>query len=110
MKEVDEHWESIAPQLLQYHDTVPKAEQAKVAREIRQKYFGGKPINRSTLSILVHLVGDRIFGADSVKAAKLQARVNYNIPVWYYYFNYKPAASFTDVLSKSKENLGKFFH
>lgn len=104
LEELNQNWESIAPQLLQYYYTVPKCKHAEVARKIRKYYFGDKPIDKKNLLTLTHLVGDRLFG-DAVKAAKLQAIANPS-PVWFYYFTYRAIESFSELLSGSKENFG----
>lgn len=108
MKELDKNWESIAPRLLQYYYSIPKSKHSEVARVVRQYYLGDKSINKENLLNLTHMVGDRIFGTDSVKAAKLQAKAN-NSPVWYYYFTYRPDYSLSELLSGSKENFGNSF-
>ena len=88
LKDLDDNWEAVAPQLLDYYYTIPKEEHAIVAREIRHQYFGNEPINTENLRNLIHLVGDRIFSADAAKAAMLQSRMS-NAPVWFYYYSYE---------------------
>lgn len=109
MWELNNKWESIAPQLLNYYYTLPAIEHAEIARQIKRYYFGKTAISRENLNALTQLVGDRLFGADSLRAAQMQARVS-TAPVWYYYFPFKPAFSISSLLSGSNKTLGKFLN
>lgn len=108
MKELDDNWDSLAPHLLQYYDIVPKSKHTMAAQKIRRYYFGDKPINEENSGILIRLVGDRAFGVDSMKAAKLQAKANKQ-SVWYYYFTYRSSQSVPEVLFRVNKNYGKMF-
>lgn len=106
MAELDTNWESIVPKLLQYHHSIPQSEQLSVSLKVREFYFGKKPINSENLNALIRMVGDRLFGVDSVKTAKLQARTA-KTTVYYYHFSYRAAVSVSDFFSGTTENFGK---
>lgn len=109
MKELDENWESIAPHLLDYNYTISSAEHSSVARQVRKHYLGSEPINRKTTEALIHMVGARLFVTDGEKAARSHARVSKS-PIRFYRFSYRGEFSFTDELTKTKENFGRFCH
>ena len=102
---MDKNWESIAPHLLDYNYTVLHELRDEISKKIRKHYFGTKSINKSSFKILTDLVGDRLFVADSYKAAIEQAKVNKS-PVWFYYYSYRANQSISDAFNKNKENLG----
>ena len=105
LRDLDRNWESIAPLLLDYSDTIPVEEQADVARKIREHYLGDKPINYENLDTLTHMVGDRIFIVDAEKAAMAQAKANPG-NVWFYYYSYRAATSISEELSNATTNFG----
>lgn len=110
LEELDKNWESRAPHLLQYYYTIPIAEHAAVARQIRKHYFDTKPINKESISILIQMLTDRFFVADAEKAVREQARANKS-PVMFYYYDYRANSSAIDIFSHLKENYGlSFFH
>lgn len=79
---------------------------ANVSRLIKEHYLKGKPISQETAQNLIQMIGDRLFVADSVKAAFEQAKANKK-PVWYYYFTYRGAHSYSEGLSLTTKDLGK---
>ncbi|XP_046828969.1 venom carboxylesterase-6-like [Vespa crabro] len=105
LKELDENWNSIAPYFLDFNYTIPKEKHVETATLIRNHYFGSKHINKTTIKSLIQMAGDRLFVFDSIKAARIQAKVNKQ-PVWYYYFTYRGAHSLSEAMSGSKENFG----
>ena len=104
LKTLDDNWDLLAPHFLDYNYTSPKKEHVEVARLIKKHYFGTKKIEESTKS-LIKLSSDRFFVTDSVKAARMQAKVNKQ-PVWYYYFSYRGAHSFSEAMSGTSTNYG----
>lgn len=106
LKELNENWNTIAPYFLDFYYTIPKKKQVKTAELIRKHYFGSKQINKTTVEFLIQMAGDRFFTVDSIKAAKVQAKVNQQ-PVWYYYYTYRGAHSLSECFTKSNENFGK---
>nr|XP_050870056.1 venom carboxylesterase-6-like [Vespula vulgaris] len=105
LKELNENWNTIAPYFLDFYYTIPKKKQVKTAELIRKHYFGSKQINKTTVEFLIQMAGDRFFTVDSIKAAKIQAKVNQQ-PVWYYYYTYRGAHSLSECFTKSNENFG----
>ncbi|GLV37952.1 uncharacterized protein CBL_06346 [Carabus blaptoides fortunei] len=102
---LNQHWTELAPYILHYDGTVPRAQQADVAQKIKEYYLKGKPISKETFPELVQAIGDRLFVVDAEKAARLQAQVNKS-PVYFYRFNYRGGNSLTEWLTQSDENLG----
>ena len=107
LEDLDKNWESIAPHLLDYNDTIPVQEHANVARKIRQHYLEDKPINNKNLDHLIHMVGDRLYIVDAGKAAKAQAKANPG-KVWLYYYSYRAATSLSNLLTNSSIDLGMY--
>ncbi|GLV41968.1 Esterase P [Carabus blaptoides fortunei] len=102
---LEQHWTELAPYILQYDGTVPRAQQADVAQKIKEYYLKDEPISRETFPALVQAIGDRLFVVDAEKAARLQAQVNKS-PVYFYRFNYRGGHSISEFLTQSDENLG----
>ncbi|KAL2720426.1 venom carboxylesterase-6-like [Vespula squamosa] len=105
LKELDENWNTIAPYFLDFNYTIPKEKHVETAKLIRNHYFGSKQINKTTIELLIQMAGDRFFVVDSMKAARIQAKINKQ-PVWYYYYTYRGTHSLSEVMSGSKENFG----
>lgn len=105
---LENNWDSIATYLLDYNYTIPKEKQAEVARKIKKHYLGSKPIDKLSVKPLTSMVGDRLFAVDAEKSARMQAQSNKQA-VWFYYYSYRAEQSFSDILSKTKENFGERF-
>ena len=105
LKELDKNWESIAPLLLDYNNTIPVEDHSNVSHKIRQHYFEDKSINYENLDYLIRMVSDRIFFVDAGKAAKEQAKANPG-KIWFYYYSYRAATSTCDFFSNSTIDLG----
>ncbi|KAL0131422.1 hypothetical protein PUN28_002745 [Cardiocondyla obscurior] len=105
LKELNDNWDVLAADFLDYNYTIPREKHAEIARLIKKHYFGTKLIDQHSLKELIKMSGDRFFVVDSEKAAKMQAKVNQN-PVWYYYFSYRGAQSLSNSLSGTTENYG----
>lgn len=106
LKELDHKWELIAPFLFDYNYTIPLSKQAEVSRLIRKHYLGSKSIDGRNTAPVIQMVGDRLFIADGVKAAKLMAKTNQS-PIRYYYFTYKGNKRPSSAMSLTKQNFGK---
>lgn len=52
---LEQHWLELAPYILHYDNTLPKALQAVVAQLIKEYYLKGKPISRETFPELVQV-------------------------------------------------------
>ncbi|XP_053988697.1 carboxylic ester hydrolase-like isoform X2 [Hylaeus volcanicus] len=105
LKTLEDNWDVLAPDFLDYNYTLPKEKHVEVARLIKKQYFGTKKIDETTTKPLIKVAGDRFFVVDSEKAARMQASVNKQ-PVWYYYFSYRGAHSLSEYESKSTTNYG----
>lgn len=107
MNNLNDHWDTLSPLLFNFNRTIPGEKLAETARRIRKHYLGTKTINKANYKPLVQIASHRYFFYDSVKAAKMQAKVNRN-PVWYYYYSYRSNNSVTKLISKSDTNYGTF--
>lgn len=106
LKQLNDNWELLAPDFLDFNYTIPREKHAETARLIKEHYFGSKPIDRHTTKQLVQMAGDRYFVIGSEKAARMQARANQN-PVWYYYYSYEGAESLSFSFHNNTEKYGK---
>ncbi|GLV38034.1 Esterase 6 [Carabus blaptoides fortunei] len=102
---LDQHWTELAPYILHYDGTVPRAQQADVAQKIKEYYLKGEPISRETFPALVQAIGDRLFVVEAEKAARLQAQVNKS-PVYFYRFSYRGGHSISEYYAKNQDNFG----
>lgn len=105
LKDLDNNWTDIAPYLLDFANTISRGAQEQIAQKIRWHYFGNKHINQSTIEILIKLVGDRLFFYDTENTVRLQAGQS---PVYYYLYGYRATDSFSNFLSNSSTNFGKY--
>jgi carboxylesterase type B len=108
LNELNENWESIAPYLLDFNDTIPHNQHAQTAIKSRKHYLGENPINLENVQSLVRMVSDRIFKSDAGKSARMQAKVNKS-PVYFYYFSYRGAHSISDAYSGTTKNFGSSY-
>ena len=108
MAHTDENWESIAPYMLHFQYVVPKYNHANLANLAKKHYLGKAKFstNRKIVRAFTHLAGDDQIITNAIRAAKLQAKVNTS-PVWFYYYSYRAAQSYSDGLSHTTENLGE---
>lgn len=106
MTELSENWNDIAPHLLDYNYTIPKSKQFEVSNKIKEHYLGDKKIDNDTVKPLIQLIGDRLYVADAVIAAKMMAKKN---SVWFYLFSHRGQYSLSDIFTTAKQNLGGFF-
>lgn len=106
MRDLDENWKDIAPFLLDFNYTIPRDRLRRVSTKIRNYYLGVKKIDKDTAREVIKIVGDRLFVADVVKAAKLQASVNKS-PVWFYYYTYRAKGSLSDAMTGTSEDFGQ---
>lgn len=59
--QLDSDFETIAPITFNFRNWFPKENLKQIARELRQYYFGDKPINKETLKNLTNLYSDANF-------------------------------------------------
>lgn len=107
LKHLNDNWDLVATYVLDYNYTLPKDKHKEIAKKIRKHYFGKKAIDKSTISSVVQMVGDRLFVSDGERAARLMAKSNKN-QVKFYYYSYRAAQSLSESLSGTKENYGMF--
>ncbi|XP_044583859.1 venom carboxylesterase-6-like [Cotesia glomerata] len=105
LRELDARWDTLAPFILDYNYTVPLSKHIEVGRKIRNHYIGSESIDRTTAMLIIHMIGDRLYTADGVKAAKMMANINKS-PVFFYYFTYKGAESVSHAMTKTKKDWG----
>ncbi|EFN71638.1 Esterase FE4 [Camponotus floridanus] len=105
LKQLNDNWDLLGPHFLDFNYTIPKEKQDETGRLIKKHYFDKKPINQTTTKQLIQMASDRFFMVDSEKAARMQAKVNWN-PVWYYYFSYRGNHSLSDFISGTTNDYG----
>lgn len=106
MSELNDNWNAIAPHLLDFNYTVSVSEHVNISQKIRKHFFGDKKIDKNTALILIHLIGDRLYVVDAVKAARMMGNRN---SVWFNTYSHRGEYSLSDVFTSSKENLGALF-
>lgn len=108
MKQLNDNWDVIGPEFLDFNHTIPREKLVETARRIKKHYFGTKPIDGANTEPLIKMAGDRFFVINSEKVARMQAKVNQN-PVWYYYYSYRSVDSWGDALAGKKiDDYGMF--
>jgi hypothetical protein len=55
LPDLEAHWTQLASNIFEYNDTLPVNLRPAVAANIKQKYFGGKPIDKDTFPQLVQV-------------------------------------------------------
>lgn len=110
LRYLNDHWNDIAPYLLDFNDTIPLNQHRQVAEKIKNYYLGTDPINYDKVGSIIRMMSDRLFNIDFEKAVRLQARINKS-PVWIYYYNYRAKHSVSEILSGgSTTNYGNIFY
>ncbi|XP_050548710.1 esterase E4-like [Daktulosphaira vitifoliae] len=105
LKYIDEHWNEVIPHILDYNNTIPHSRLNEVSQRIRKEYMGDKPLVKGDTTEFIKMIGDRLFVADIVKAARIQAQ-SVSSPVYMYQFGYRGHHSLTEIFAKSTENYG----
>lgn len=96
MTQLDAHWETIAPNLLDFNFTILKAKHVLVSETIRSHYLGNDKIERKNALPLIRMISDRLYLGPAQKSAKLMAAANRS-PVWFSSYNYRAPFSLTQV-------------
>ena len=55
LKELDDKWNEISPNLLMYNFSVPEQKRDAVSSEIKKFYFNEKPISKETVNQLIQV-------------------------------------------------------
>ena len=107
---IDEHWELVAPYMLHYENKIAATKHAEIAKLAKEHYFGKRHFETDLKSVmnLTYLAGDSQIVSASLQAAELQSKMNRN-PVWYYYYSYRAAQSYSDCRSNTSVNLGSVY-
>ncbi|CAH1379665.1 unnamed protein product [Tenebrio molitor] len=85
---ISTNWESLAPILLDFNDTLAPSLWKDAAQKIRQFYLGKDQTNLAqNYDKLIQMVSDRIFLVDAETSVRLQAKAS-SSPVYYYHFSY----------------------
>ncbi|CAI6350717.1 unnamed protein product [Macrosiphum euphorbiae] len=89
INELNNNWNEHLPHLLDYNYTISDNEnlRSEIAQDIKEFYFGDKPISKETKSNLVKMISDRLFGYGISKAAQHIAAKN-TAPVYFHEFGY----------------------
>lgn len=86
--ELNNNWNEHLPHILDYNYTISNENlRFKTAQDIKEFYFGDKPISKETKSNLSKMISDRSFGYGTSKAAQHIAAKN-TAPVYFYEFGY----------------------
>ncbi|XP_023316080.1 venom carboxylesterase-6-like [Trichogramma pretiosum] len=105
LKQLNDHWLSLAPHVLQYNYTLPIWQHRFVARFARLRYFGKKPIDAGTDKALIRLLTDKHYLYDIERAARMHAEASES-PVYLYYYSFQSGQSRSRELSHSDKNYG----
>jgi carboxylesterase type B len=85
---VSTNWESLAPILLDFNDTLAPSLWKDAAQKIRQFYLGKDQKSFEQIKDkVIKMFSDRIFLVDAETSARMQAKAS-SSPVYYYYFSY----------------------
>ncbi|KAL0277569.1 UNVERIFIED_CONTAM: hypothetical protein PYX00_004807 [Menopon gallinae] len=104
VKEFDEKFNELVPIIFFLHREKGLDVQ-EAARQIRRFYFGGKPVDNSTVNRVVDLYTDAWFLAGADEAVRLSYEYA-KAPVYYYYFSYRGSASFSSIFGDVKQDMG----
>ncbi|XP_026808622.1 esterase E4-like [Rhopalosiphum maidis] len=86
--ELNDNWDEYLPHLLDYNYTISNEKlRTKISQDIKKFYFGDKNISKETLSNLVEMFSDRMFGYAISKAAQHISAKN-TAPVYFHEFGY----------------------
>ncbi|XP_065212962.1 esterase FE4-like [Planococcus citri] len=105
LKELDEKWHEISPNLLMYNYSVPEQEKNIISDAIKKFYFEDESISRETTNKLIQMLGDRLFYNEIFTAAKIH-NLAVSTNVYCYKFNYRGKYSITNIFSSNYENYG----
>uniref|UniRef100_A0A1B6JAJ0 Carboxylic ester hydrolase n=1 Tax=Homalodisca liturata TaxID=320908 RepID=A0A1B6JAJ0_9HEMI len=105
LHDLNQHWNEIAPHLLDYNYTVPTDELVDVSQRIKKYYLGNHSIDSDNKGELVRMMSDRLFVVDIDRAARLQAAATKS-PVYFYYFTYRGKYSISSWFCTCNDNLG----
>ncbi|CAB0033832.1 unnamed protein product [Trichogramma brassicae] len=92
LKQLNDHWLSLAPHVLQYNYTLPIWQHRFVARFARHRYFGKKPIDAGSDKALIRLLTDKHYLYDIERAARMHAEASES-PVYLYYYSFQSGQS-----------------
>ncbi|CAH1379637.1 unnamed protein product [Tenebrio molitor] len=85
---INTNWDSLAPVLLDFNDTLAPSLWKDAAQKIREFYLGKDQTNfAQNHDKLVNMFSDRFFLVDAEISVRHQAKVS-SSPVYYYYFTY----------------------
>jgi thymidylate kinase len=86
--ENDLEWESLAPVLLDFNDTLAPSLWKNTAQKIREFYLGQDQNSfDQNYDKLIKMFSDRMFLVDAETSVRLQAKAS-SSSVYYYYFSY----------------------
>ncbi|XP_014293880.1 venom carboxylesterase-6 [Halyomorpha halys] len=104
LKYLDNHWNEVAPSLLDYGHLFEGDALNEISRNIRKRYFGYGSISKNEKA-LIDVCSDRHFVLGTLEAAELHSS-NYKSPVYSYIFSYRGKNSVSGYVSKSNKNWG----
>ncbi|CAH1711822.1 esterase E4-like isoform X1 [Aphis gossypii] len=88
INELTDNWNEYLPHLLDYNYTISNEKlRTKISQDIKNFYFGDESISKETMSNLVKMITDRMFGYAISKAAQQIAAKN-TAPVYFQEFGY----------------------
>ncbi|CAI6376484.1 unnamed protein product [Macrosiphum euphorbiae] len=92
--------------LMDYNYTISNENlRSKIAQDIKEFYFGDKPISKETKSNLVKMISDRSFGYGISKAAQHIAAKN-TAPVYFHEFGYSGNYSYIGLFEPKSYSRG----
>ncbi|XP_025192338.1 esterase E4-like isoform X2 [Melanaphis sacchari] len=88
INKLNNNWNEYLPHLLDYNYTIPNEKlRNKVSQDIKKFYFGDQTLSKETISNLVEMISDRMFGYAISKAAQHISAKN-TAPVYFHEFGY----------------------
>lgn len=108
LENLDKNWNTVAPYLLSYNASVPPSLKDQISEIIKQEYFGEDHVSLETFPALTQVMTDHNYRVYIEQAARLQAAAS-SSPVWVYFYSYRANNSYSDYLSRSKQDFGKFY-
>ncbi|KAF2904245.1 hypothetical protein ILUMI_01926 [Ignelater luminosus] len=73
--DLNKHWNTLLPYVLDYIHTVAESDKASVAQKIKKFYLDGNEVTEDNIQSFIKLIGDRYFYLSLEESARLQAKM-----------------------------------
>ncbi|KAF2904194.1 hypothetical protein ILUMI_01986 [Ignelater luminosus] len=91
-KDLNDRWDIVLPDVLNYEDTVSESDKDHVAHKIKKFYLNDNQVTEDNIQSAIKLFSDRYFHLDLDRSARLQARAAKS-PVYSYIYGYRQDAN-----------------